>query len=141
MGKSRRGQKERSREQELKYENSKLRRDVSSLRKQLARIDLDRHSYVRDIVEEHLAGEEQSIDSTHLLEKMKARWKCHECHEGHMEIFVYSKIGQPWYYRQCSNCPNRTKSQPHHKNVEGIKKEIPQEPEKPGFSSRNKKER
>lgn len=139
MGKSRRGHKERSREQELKYENSKLRREVSSLRKQLARLDLDRHSYVRDIVEEHLAEEQESIDSTDLLEKMQSQWRCHECPDGQLEIVVYSKIGAPWYFRQCSECSNRTKSQPYHSGVEGIRKEIPSAPIKVGAVKKTRK--
>lgn len=131
MGKSRRGDKERSREQELKYENNKLRREVSSLRKQLARVDLDRYSQVRDIVQEHLTSEEESIDSARLLEKMKAKWRCNEgsC-SGHLEIVIYAKMGHTWYFRQCSECPNRTAAKPHHPGVEGIKKEIPLEPDK-----------
>lgn len=142
MGKSKRGDKERSREQELKYENSKLRREVSNLRKQLARLDLDRHSYIKDIVDEHLADEQESIDSTHLLEKMKAKWRCHEggC-EGHLEIIVYSKMGQPWYYRQCSDCSNRTDAKPHHAGVEGIPKTIPIEPIKMGLTGKVNKNR
>lgn len=132
MGKNRRGDKERSREQELKYENSKLRREVSSLRKQLARIDLDRYSHVREMVEEHMALEEEDIDQTRLLQKMRAKWACKESScSGHLEIVVYAKMGMPWYYRQCSACDNRTKAKPHHPGVEGIQKEIPSEPIKP----------
>lgn len=122
MGKTRRGDKERSREQELKYENSKLRREVSSLRKQLARLDLDRHSYVRDIVEEHLAGQEIDQSTEAMLRSMKNTWKCHQCNQGHLEIKTYSKLGEIWYYRTCSNeCGHRTLGKPYDPNsVKGI---------------------
>lgn len=160
MGKSRRGSKELSKEQELKYEgkelrnhirdlegiirelekdNRNLRRQMAGSRKELAKIDLDRYSYVREIVEEHLSLEEESMDSTRLLEKMKAKWKCLECHSGHLEIILYTKMGQTWYWRQCSECENRTKSQPHHPGVEGIPKESQIEMEKPKQNQRNRK--
>lgn len=119
MSKGRRGDKERSREQELKFENRKLRREVSSLRKQLARLDLDRYSQVRDIVQEHYADEEVELNTQDMLESLKNTWKCHECSDGHLEINIYSKLGEPWYFRQCNNCTNRTKSQPHTPNVKG----------------------
>lgn len=123
MSKSRRGDKERSREQELKYENQKLRREISGLRKQLARLDLDRHSYVRDIVEEHLADEDIVISTQDMLESMKNEWKCRECHSGFLEITLYSKMGQPWYFRKCNNCPHRTTSKAYTPEVKGIIKD------------------
>jgi hypothetical protein len=163
LGKTRRGHKERSKEQELKFEgkelrnvirdlegqvreltkeNTRLRRQAAGSRKELARMDLDRHAYVREIIEEHLADEQESIDSTKLLEKMKAKWRCHEpsC-SGHLEIVIYSKMGVPWYFRQCSECPNRTKAKPHHPGVEGPLKPIPAGPVKLGNPSKIRKER
>lgn len=125
MGKSRRGDKERSREQELKYENHKLRRQVSSLRKQLARIDLDRHSYVKDIVDEHLADQEEITTTEEMLKSMKNEWKCRECGDGHLEIVLYGKMDETWYFRKCNGCPHRTKSQVYTPNVKGIIKETP----------------
>lgn len=129
MGKTRRGDKERSNEQRLKYENNKLKREVSSLRKQLARLDLDRHSYVNDIVQEHLANESEEFSTQDMLDSMKNTWKCRICNEGHLEINLYGKMGDTWYYRKCSNCDHRTKSQIYTPSVKGIIKE-PTEPDK-----------
>lgn len=138
MGKSRRGNKERTREQELKYENkefrrrerdkdneiNQLKRQVSSLRKQLARIDLDRYSHVRDIVEEHYAEEERELSTSDMLKSMKDQWKCHECGVGHLEICLYTRQDGTFYYRHCNNCTNRTKSQKYDPNtVQGIIKD------------------
>lgn len=123
MGKSRRGDKERSREQELKFENQRLRRTVSSLRKQLARIDLDRYSHVRDMVEEHLADQEVIVTTEDMLKSMKNEWKCHECGDGYLEITLYGKMGQTWYFRKCNSCPHRTTSQAYSPSVRGIIKE------------------
>jgi hypothetical protein len=102
-------------------------------------MDLDRHAYVQEIVDEHLADEAEGMDTSRLLDKMKAKWLCHECHTGTLEIIVYSKMGVPWYHRQCSECNNRTKSKQHHPGVEGIKKEIPLEPVKFGNQSKTRK--
>jgi len=138
LGKSRRGHKELSKEQELKYENKEfrrrerdkdnqilqLKREVSSLRKQLARIDLDRYSHVRDIVEEHYANEEKEVSTQDMLKSMKDQWRCHECGSGHLEIYVYTRQDGTFYYRLCNNCPNRTKSQRYDPNtVQGIMKD------------------
>lgn len=124
MGKTRRGDKERSREQELKHENQRLRREISSLRKQLARIDLDRYSHIKDMVEEHLAQEEK-MSTQEMLKSMKEEWKCRECNSGYLEIFLYNKIGETWYFRRCNSpdCEHRTKSQPYTPSVKGIMKE------------------
>lgn len=151
MSKNTRGHKEYTKEQSLKHEGKELRNYIKELeaqvreqgkeimrlrrqsagsRKQLARMDLDRHAYVAEIVQEHLADEQDSIDSTTLLEKMKSKWRCHSCADGQLEIVLYSKIGVLWYFRQCSGCTNRTKSKQHHPGVEGIRKEIPLEPVK-----------
>lgn len=126
MGKNTRGQKERSREQELKHENSKLRRQISSLRRQIARIDLDRYSHIRDMVEDHLQQEE-TFSAVKFINDLKKSWKCFDCNSGHLEIMIYSKAGDPWYYRQCTNCAKRTKSQAYTEKVEGI---LPEKEEK-----------
>lgn len=120
MGKSRRGDKERSKEQELKHENQTLRRQVSSLRKQLARLDLDRHSYVKEMVEEHLADQQDIVTTQDMLESMKNEWKCDTCNSGYLIVYPYAKMGETWYYRRCSNCPYRTKSQVYSPSVRGI---------------------
>lgn len=139
MGKTKRGEKERSNEQRLKYENQKLRKEVGALRKQLARVDLDRHSYVREIVEEHLAQEdqvpEQSTQET--LDSLKRKWQCRECQMGHLEIHTFSKMGETWYYRHCSNCEHRTKAQAYTPSVEGIVKEFAPPPVKGDKKGRN----
>ena len=111
MSRNTRGEKEHNRLQQLQHENSRLKREISKLRKQLGRIDLDRHSYVKDIVDEHFANQEQEETTGKMLERLKEEWKCHECHVGYLEISMYSKMGEPWYFRQCNNCPHRTKSQ------------------------------
>ena len=128
MGKNTRGDKEYSRLQTALNENRKLKRENASLRKALSKLDLDRHSYVRDIVEEHYAREDKEV-TMNAIEESKSFWKCRECHEGHLEIIEYPKMGIAWYYRKCKNCKHRTKSQLMTKDVKGPRKP-PEEPTK-----------
>lgn len=111
MGKSTRGDREYSRLQEVIHENKRLKRELSSLRKQLTRIDLDRHAYVKEIIDEHYAKEDQEETTGKMLKRLKEEWKCRKCHDGFLEIRIYTKINEAYYFRQCNNCSNRTKSQ------------------------------
>jgi hypothetical protein len=124
LGKSRRGNKEYSREQKLVHENKRLKREIAQLRKQLARLDLDRYDSIKEMIEEH--GHENTAQTgQELLENLKKTWACNKpkC-QGHLEIIVYSKLGNPWYYRQCTNCPNRTIAQKYTPEVKGIIKKV-----------------
>ena len=123
MSKSHRTDKEYTKEQRLQFENKKLKREVVSLRKQLARLDLDRYSQVRDIIDEHYSEEEKTEQTHELLKSLKEEWKCKECQNGFLEIFTYERAGSTWYYRVCSDapfCKNRTKGQPYSPSVKGI---------------------
>jgi hypothetical protein len=121
LGKNRRGEKEYSREQKLIHENKRLKRQVDSLRKQLARLDLDRYSQVRDVLEAHYA-EDNEQNSADLLDRLKHEWACRECGKGNLEIILYTKASEPWYFRRCNLCEHRTKSQQYHPSVKGIVK-------------------
>jgi cell division septum initiation protein DivIVA len=122
LGKSRRGNKEFTREQRLIKENRQLKQQVSQLRKQLARLDLDRYETVREMIEER--RQEDRVESAQdLLDSLKQKWACKEpgC-QGYLEITVYSKLGQPWYFRKCTECPNRTVAKKYTPEVKGIVK-------------------
>ena len=120
MGKSKRGDKEFTREQKLIHENRQLKRQVSSLRKQLAKLDLDRYSNLKETIEQHYQ-EDKAQEGQDLLEKLKNEWKCHEngC-TGYLEITLFNKINDVWYYRRCNQCVNRTKAQKYTPEVKGI---------------------
>lgn len=120
MGRSRRGEKEITKEKRLSLENQQLKREIGRLRKELARFDLDRYETVKEAIEEH--EERQGLSTTEdLLSAMKKEWACQEngC-EGHLEIVRYNKINATWYYRTCTHCKNRTKSQKYSPSVKGI---------------------
>jgi hypothetical protein len=124
LSKNTRGDKEYSKLQEMVHENKKLKREVASLRKQLARLDLDRHSYVRDIVEEHLSQEHEETTTTQMLASMKNEWQCNSCGTGYLEIHLYNRPDGTFYYRMCNNCKKRTAGQRYEPGkVRGIVKQ------------------
>jgi rubrerythrin len=147
LGKNTRGQKEYSREQELKHENEKLRNKIRQLegevrqlsrqysrsRKQFAKLDLDRHAYVQEIIQEHLAKEEDEQTAQQLVKSLKDEWLCRECGEGHLEITLYTRRDGTFYHRACNACSNRTKVQKYDpETVKGIiKKPKPASENKP----------
>ena len=123
MSRSTRGDKEYTRLQEALHENKKLKRENASLRRQLARIDLDRHSYVRDIIDEHMNEEEQESSTKDMLASMKNEWRCESCGEGFLEIHLYTRRDGTFYFRKCNNCPHRTVGQRYIRDkVKGIMK-------------------
>jgi len=124
VGKSRnsRGDKEYSRLQELAHENKSLKKQVASLRKQLARIDLDRYASVKDTIQRSYQLEEE-LEGKKILAKVKKEWKCNNCTSGHLEICLYNRPDGTHYFRKCDNCPHRTKSQRYTNEVVGVIKE------------------
>ena len=127
MGKARTDKHGNTKEQRLFNENERLKRQISSLRKQLARIDLDRYSTVRDMIEEHYQ-EDKLATGREILDNLKKQWACKECADGHLEIFIYNRSNATYYYRICSNapdCSNRTLAQPYTAaNVKGIIRKV-----------------
>lgn len=124
MGRSRRpkSDSEISDNKRLKLENQKLKKQISSLRKQLARIDLDRYSYLKDVIEAH-EQEDQEFDVKISLEEEKRKWECFDCHDGVLRLIMLSKAGEPFYFRRCDNCAKKTKLKKFTESVQGIKSE------------------
>lgn len=122
MGKARTDRYGYTKEQRLKGENDKLKRQIASLRKQIARLDLDRYETIKDLIKEHYQ-EDRAEEGKQILESLKKTWACHDCDTGYLEIFVYNRGGETWYYRICNNAPaclNRTKAQPYSPQVKGM---------------------
>lgn len=126
MGKSRTDNRGNTREQRLQHENEKLKKVIAQLRKQLARIDLDRYSSVKEIVHQYYRQEDAERHAEREregLEQLKREWVCNSCSgAGHLEIILLNKMNDLFYYRQCTNCTHRTKLQRYNKNVRGIVK-------------------
>jgi hypothetical protein len=126
LGKSKRSDGEITREQRLIKENQALKRENGRLRKLLARVDLDKFSNVKETIEKNYREDEEQ-EGQNILDKLKEEWRCQiaGC-EGYLEILLYNKLSNTWYYRQCTCCTNRTKSQKYDpKSVKGIVKNVP----------------
>lgn len=121
MGKSRTDRNGNTREQKLIKENQSLKRQIQTLRKRLARIELNRYENVKEAVEDHERN--SGLPTTQdLLEALKREWACkQEGCGGYLEVTLYNKIDTVWYYRKCNCCANRTASQKYDpKVVKGI---------------------
>jgi hypothetical protein len=124
VGKSKRSDKEFTREQRLVKENRQLKRELAHLKKQIARIDLDRFETVKQMCNDYQENErfrDSSEESISNLEEMKKTWSCNECSSGYLEIILYSKIGETYYFRKCISCNKRTVGQRYDsESVKGI---------------------
>jgi HPt (histidine-containing phosphotransfer) domain-containing protein len=121
VGKSKRSDKEYTREQRLVQENRLLKRQVSSLRKELARVDLDRFKNLKETIEQHYQDDKRQ-EGQDIIEHLKQEWRCTAtpgC-QGYLEITLFNKINDTWYYRRCTDCPHRTRSQKYSPEVKGI---------------------
>lgn len=123
MGKSRRGSKEITREQKLIKENRQLKRELSHLRKQISRLDLEGLEAAKAAVfeqEEKDRFNENVGDASASSEQLKKIWKCNKCETGFLEINLYTKCGLTQYYRKCNNCDHRTQGKRYDETVRGI---------------------
>lgn len=120
MGKTRRGEKDYDQLDKLKNENRKLKRQISSLRKQIARIDLDRYHNIRELLEKYDA-EEQEEELQRQEEAAKEEWRCHDCDRDYLRLVVFNRRDGTFYFRKCFTCGKRTKTQKYHDKVKGLK--------------------
>lgn len=122
MGKSARGSKsntEISAMRRLKLENQKLKKQMATLRKQLSRIDIDRYSNLRQIIEAH-ALEDKGFDAEISLDKLKADWACNECKSDYLRIIVVPRADGTFYMRKCGSCKHRTGLKRFTNNICGL---------------------
>lgn len=119
MGKTRRGQKEQDQLDKLKRENKRLKRNISSLRKQIARIDLDRYHNIRELLDKYEI-EEREEELQRQEELAKEEWKCHDCGRDYLRLVIFNRRDGTFYFRKCFTCNKRTKTQKYHDKVKGI---------------------
>lgn len=112
--------REYSKTQKLAHENKKLQKEVASLKRQLAKLDLDRYSYVKETLDDHYALEDQDTHTEDMLQSLKNQWSCFKCSEGFLEINLYTRQETTYYYRKCNCCSHRTTSKPYSSAVKGI---------------------
>jgi hypothetical protein len=122
MGKSKRSDKEFTKEQRLSKENRELKRELGHLRKQITRLDGDRFETLRQMIvdQEETQRFQENIPSSNMKE-LKREWACQkENCNGFLEIVLYSKLSQTYYYRACNACSHRTPGKRYDTEVKGI---------------------
>ena len=123
MAKNTRGAKEFTREQRLIKENRQLKRELSHLRKQISRLDLEGLEAEKQVSfdkEEKERFNENVGNAESSSDQLKKTWKCNQCGEGWLEITLYSKCNETNYYRKCTGCNHRTKGKRYDNSVKGI---------------------
>ncbi len=112
----RNGDKELDQLQKMRYENQKLKKENSRLRKLIQRGQADQ-DLLHELVQQKNVEEE--LAQTQKIEENK--WKCWDCSRGVLKIHTMPRRDGVFYWRVCSNtdCKKRTKLQPYTKDVEG----------------------
>lgn len=112
----RNGDKELDQLQRLKYENQKLKRENSRLRKLIQRGQADQE-LLHDLVQQK--NEEEELARTQKIEENQ--WRCCDCNRGVLKIHTMPRRDGVFYWRICDNkdCKKHTKLQPFTKDVKG----------------------
>ena len=107
--------------QRLRAENRKLKQQISQLRKQISRIDLDRFQNLKDLLDSQEADSRQE-EIKEAVEQDKREWACHDCKTGTLFLTVFERRDGVFYFRQCGSCPKRTRTKRYTSDVRGIRK-------------------
>lgn len=91
--------------QKLTQENKKLKQNVSSLRKQIDRLEA---GWCLGCLQKHEQENPDELPPKVENQGKKKDWTCHSCNEGKLTIFKYIKANETWYFRQCKTCGYRT---------------------------------
>jgi len=89
--------------QRLERENRELKNTVRSMQRKLKQLN---KGYYKFLIEEQLTQEEAVVEAKKIAKKI-----CYQCHVGEM---VKVTVGNR-YWRQCTECDNRTKSKTEEK--------------------------
>ena len=110
--------------QRVKHENQKLKKEISALRKQLVRIDYTRFQNLKELVDKQ-HKEELHLENSNKNERLKEKWRCHECGKGCLYIKIFDHpVKGVLYWRSCNLCDHKTAMKPYDKEkVEGPKEE------------------
>jgi hypothetical protein len=126
MSKGRRthGDKELNELQRARKTIDKLKRENSSLRKQLDRaLSSERLADLQDLVRRQRQEELELEKIAKKSQRDKEKWRCHKCGAGAMKITLWPRLDGVFYNRACSNieCDNKTRMKKYNpETVDGI---------------------
>lgn len=101
----------------LKYENTKLKRENSRLRKLLDRIDREKFNNVMEVVQKQ-RKEDLAMDKKDKRDKLQEKWRCHSCGKGVLKPYIFDIRGKLRYYRSCTMCDFRTRMKDYTEEVD-----------------------
>lgn len=102
-------------------ENQYLKREINRLRKELARIDIQRLEELEEIADRQEREEFEKETKEKKEQKLKNKWVCHKCGVDYLRLIIYNRIDGICYNRRCPTCGHKTKMKKYNENVEGIK--------------------
>lgn len=106
--------------QRVRNENKKLKHQISQLRKQLARIDIDRFQNLKDLIDSQDRREQEEAAKEREIQ-VKKQWECWDCRQDYLKLVILERRDGVFYYRHCENCKKRTKLQKYTDKVNGEK--------------------
>lgn len=104
-----------------RLENKQLKKEISQLRKQLQRIDVDRWQNVKDLLDSQDRKEQEQALKKQEAEDLK-QWECFDCRTGTLRITMIERRDGAWYFRKCDRCEKRTSLKKYTPDVKGPKK-------------------
>ena len=102
--------------QKIRSENKRLKLQISQLRKQLSRVDLDRFQNIKELLDSQ-DKEEHDIAAEAKNKTLAEQWKCWKCDSGHLRLIIIDRRDGPHYSRNCDYCKNRTRMKKYHDKV------------------------
>ena len=123
MGKNKSSKKPRKDQSTLQKANREikmLKRQLSRLKKVISRIDMDDYNNIQEAREAQLRERKELKKENKKVDESE-RWSCFSCKEDYLRLVIYQKVNEPYYFRRCPYCGNRTKSQKFDDSVEGIR--------------------
>lgn len=109
MGRSKFSDRENTLIDKYKKENARLKEQISKLRKQISRLDLDRYQNIKDLVDQFESAKAEDEKLEH-AEQIKKLWECHNCHEDYLRMVTIERRDGVFYFRKCGHCNNRTET-------------------------------
>lgn len=102
--------------QRLRIENKRLKNQLSQLRKQMSRIDVDRFQNLKQLLDAQ-DKEEREVAAVEREDTDKKQWECWDCRVGTLRLTILERRDGAFYWRGCDNCKKRTELQKYDPSV------------------------
>lgn len=85
-------------------------------------MDVEEYNSIQE-AKEAQSRERKELQKDCLKIDESAKWQCFECEDDHLRLVIYRKVNEPYYFRRCPNCGNRTKGKKFDDSVKGMELE------------------